>query len=116
MNTQEYFSIAFYNVENLFDTINDPIKFDEASPMMELKTNRSAVYKKKVHNMASVIAQIGFDGAHNSPALIGVSEVENREVLEDLVNDSSLISKDYGIIFKLGNNPLKERSLFIRLV
>lgn len=96
--TYKIHTVAFYNLENLFDTINDPIKFDEASPMMELKTNRSAVYKKKVHNMASVIAQIGFDGTHNSPAVIGVSEVENREVLEDLVNDSSLISKDYGII------------------
>ena len=30
-------TIAFYNVENLFDTINDPNKFDEASPIMELK-------------------------------------------------------------------------------
>ena len=52
-------TIAFYNLENLFDTINDPTKFDEASPIMELKTNRSEVYKKKIHNMASVIADIG---------------------------------------------------------
>ena len=87
--TYKIHTVAFYNLENLFDTINDPIKFDEASPMMELKTNRSAVYKKKVRNMASVIAQIGFDSAHNSPALIGVSEVENREVLEDVVNENT---------------------------
>ena len=33
-------TIAFYNLENLFDTENDPDKFDEASPMMELKTNK----------------------------------------------------------------------------
>ena len=91
-------TIAFYNLENLFDTINDPTKFDEASPMMELKTNRSAVYKKKVHNMASVIAKIGSEASHNSPAIIGVSEVENREVIEDVVNDPLLVSKDYGII------------------
>ena len=39
-------TIAFYNLENLFDTINDPNKFDEASPMMELKTNRTEIYKK----------------------------------------------------------------------
>ncbi len=96
--TYKIHTVAFYNLENLFDTINDPTKFDEASPMMELKTNRSAVYKKKVKNMARVIAQIGTDFAHNSPAIIGVSEIENREVLEDVVNDSSLISKDYGII------------------
>ncbi len=40
-------TIAFYNVENLFDTINDPNKYDEASPMMELKTARAEVYQKK---------------------------------------------------------------------
>ncbi|MCR8667015.1 endonuclease/exonuclease/phosphatase family protein [Aestuariibaculum sp. M13] len=91
-------TIAFYNLENLFDTINDPNKFDEASPMMELKTNRSEVYKKKVRNMAKVIADIGNEVTHNSPAIIGVSEVENREVLEDLVNDSLLVDKDYGIV------------------
>lgn len=96
--TYKIHTVAFYNLENLFDTINDPTKFDEASPMMELKTNRSAIYKKKVKNMARVIADIGSNVAHNSPAIIGVSEVENREVLEDVVNDSSLISKDYGII------------------
>ena len=91
-------TIAFYNLENLFDTINDPNKFDEYSPMMELKTGRRAVYEKKVRNMAKVIADIGKADTNNSPALIGVSEVENKTVLEDLVNDSSLINKNYGIV------------------
>ena len=91
-------TIAFYNLENLFDTINDTTKFDEASPMMELKADRDIVYKKKVKNMARVISDIGRDVTNNTPAIIGVSEIENREVLEDLVNDPSLISKDYGII------------------
>lgn len=91
-------TIAFYNLENLFDTINDPTKFDEASPMMELKTNRSEIYKKKIHNMAHVISDIGFEDTHNSPVAIGVSEVENREVLEDLINDPQLLDKNYGIV------------------
>jgi hypothetical protein len=91
-------TLAFYNLENLFDTINDTTKFDEASPIMELKTNREEVYKQKVHNMAKVISDIGFDEARNSPAILGVSEVENRDVLEDLVNDSLLLDKDYGIV------------------
>lgn len=91
-------TIAFYNLENLFDTINDPHKFDEASPIMEMKTNRGEAYKKKIHNMARVISDIGFDEAKNSPAIIGVSEVENRNVLVDLVNDSLLLNKDYGIV------------------
>lgn len=91
-------TVAFYNLENLFDTINDPLKFDEASPIMEMNTNRQEVYKKKVHNMARVISEIGADVTGNSPAIIGVSEIENREVLEDVVNDPQLLAKDYGII------------------
>ena len=91
-------TIAFYNLENLFDTINDTTKFDERSPIMEMKANRAEVYKKKVHNMARVIADIGSDVTHNTPAIIGVSEIENREVLEDVVNDPLLLRKDYGIV------------------
>ena len=91
-------TIAFYNVENLFDTVNDPNKFDERSPIMELKFNRQEVYNKKVKNMASVIAQIGEDVSKNTPAIIGICEVENRNVVEDLANDPALISKDYGIV------------------
>ncbi|MDX1470204.1 MAG: endonuclease/exonuclease/phosphatase family protein, partial [Flavobacteriaceae bacterium] len=91
-------TIAFYNLENLFDTINDPNKFDEASPMMELKSNRKEVYQKKVQNMARAIADIGSDFSNNSPVILGVSEIENREVLEDLVNNPQLRTKDYGIV------------------
>lgn len=91
-------TIAFYNLENLFDTINDPLKNDEASPIMEMKANRGEVYKKKVKNMARVIANIGTDMAKNAPAVIGVVEIENRQVLEDLVNDPLLLAKDYGIV------------------
>ena len=96
--TYKIHTIAFYNLENLFDTINHTTKFDEASPMMELKTNRDEVYKKKVKNMARVISEIGFEVTNNSPAILGVSEIENREVLEDVVNDSLLLAKDYGIV------------------
>ncbi|MFD2551292.1 endonuclease/exonuclease/phosphatase family protein [Bizionia sediminis] len=91
-------TVAFYNLENLFDTINDPNKNDEASPIMEMKVNTSTIYKKKVHNMARVLADIGTDTAKNSPVIIGVAEVENIKVLEDVVNDPQLFSKDYGVI------------------
>ncbi|WP_458628405.1 endonuclease/exonuclease/phosphatase family protein [Winogradskyella sp. PC D3.3] len=92
-------TVAFYNLENLFDTINDPTKNDEATPMMELtEALRGKAYKKKLHNMAKVIADIGSTDTKNSPAVIGVSEVENRQVLVDLVNQPELLKKDYGII------------------
>ena len=91
-------TIAFYNLENLFDTINDLSINDEASPMMELKFNRSQVYWDKIDKLASTIAQIGLEEAKTSPAIIGVSEVENRSVLEDLVKSKHLAQKKYGII------------------
>ena len=91
-------TIAFYNVENLFDTINDVTKNDEASPIMEMKGDRGKVYKDKIQKLATVIAQIGKDKANTSPAIIGLAEVENRAVLEDLIKAEPLKSKRYGII------------------
>jgi hypothetical protein len=91
-------TVAFYNLENLFDTINDTTKFDEKSPIMEIKADREAIYVKKVRNMARVIADIGAEVTGNTPAIIGVCEVENRDVLVDVVNDPLLLAKDYGII------------------
>jgi len=91
-------TIAFYNVENLFDTINDINKNDEASPIMEMKFNRSEIYKKKVKNMASVIADIGSDLVNKSPSIVGLSEVENRNVIEDLLNNKHLLNKNYDIV------------------
>jgi hypothetical protein len=91
-------TVAFYNLENLFDTINDPNKNDEASPIMEINANRQEVYTKKVHNMARVLSDIGSDVSPNAPVIIGVAEIENIEVLEDVANDPLLLPKDYGII------------------
>ncbi|RCW93747.1 endonuclease/exonuclease/phosphatase family protein [Winogradskyella arenosi] len=97
--TYKIHTVAFYNLENLFDTINDTTKYDEASPIMELnEALRGEAYKKKLHNMAKVVADIGLSDTHNSPAIIGISEVENRQVLVDLLNEPELIGKDYGII------------------
>ena len=91
-------TVAFYNLENLFDTINDITKNDEASPMMELKGNRSKVYWDKIDKLSTVISQIGKDKSNTSPAIIGVCEIENRAVLEDLITSEKLKSKRYGII------------------
>lgn len=91
-------TVAFYNLENLFDTINDPNKFDERSPIMELNSDRAKIYERKLKNMARAVADIGSDQTNNSPAIIGVCEIENRKVLEDLVNDPLLLGKDYGIV------------------
>jgi len=91
-------TIAFYNLENLFDIVDDTTKLDETSPIMEIKENRAAIYQLKLKNMAKVLSEIGVEEAKNSPVIIGVAEIENYGVLEDLVNTSFLKDKQYGII------------------
>lgn len=90
-------TIAFYNVENLFDTENDPITFDDDRTPDGKDHWTEEIYKDKVEKMAKVISEIGADVAQNSPALIGLAEIENRKTVEALANDKALLSKDYGI-------------------
>jgi len=91
-------TIAFYNLENLFDTINDINKEDEKSPIMEIKYNKSEIYNKKISNMARVISEIGLDVTKRPPSIIGICEVENRAVVEDLLLDEKLKNHNYKIV------------------
>ncbi|MCT4699993.1 MULTISPECIES: endonuclease/exonuclease/phosphatase family protein [Tenacibaculum] len=91
-------TIGFYNLENLFDTVDDVEKNDEASPMMEIKGDREKVYRDKLDKLSDVISQMGSEKTKTSPAIIGVAEVENKKVLEDLIDTDKLKSKDYGIV------------------
>ncbi|TXK72450.1 endonuclease/exonuclease/phosphatase family protein [Mesonia sp. HuA40] len=92
-------TIAFYNLENLFDAEDDPSKNDEYSPIMEMDEGlRQSVYEKKLKNMASVIKQIGSDVAQNAPAVVGVCEIENKKVLIDLLNEPDLLPYNYQIV------------------
>ena len=91
-------TVAFYNLENLFDTINDVNKNDEASPIMEIRFNRGKIYREKVSNMAEVVSQIGFDVTKRPPSIVGICEVENRIVVEDLISDEKLREYNYGIV------------------
>ena len=91
-------TIAFYNVENLFDYENDPITFDDDRTPEGADRWTQEIYEAKLTNMAKVISEIGEDITGNSPAIIGLSEIENRRVLEDLVSQKTLFDKNYGIV------------------
>ncbi len=91
-------TIAFYNVENLYDYEDDPLTFDDDRTPDGKDHWTKEIYEAKVSNMAKVIAEIGKDATGTSPAIIGVCEIENRRVLEDLANDPALLKKDYGIV------------------
>ena len=91
-------TVAFYNFENLFDTINGTNNDEEWLPN-GAQNWTSAKYKQKLHNLAKVLSEIGTtDNPNNSPTLIAGCEIENRGVLEDLVKEPLLINKDYGIV------------------
>lgn len=93
---QKPYKVVFYNIENFFDTINDPeVLDDEFTPDGPKKWN-AAKYNKKLSNMERVffdIAAIDKD----YPIVIGVSEVENRNVLEDIIATPKLAPANYRI-------------------
>lgn len=89
-------TVAFYNVENLFDTINQANYDEEYLPKSGWTSKK---YKQKLNNLARVIIGIGTnDQQKESPTILGVCEVENKGVLEDLVKNPLIASKDYGIV------------------
>jgi len=91
-------TVAFYNFENLFDTIKGTNIDDEWLPK-GLQRWSSEKYKQKLENLSKVLMQIGTnDQQKEAPTLIGCSEIENRGVLEDLVKQPNIIKNDYGIV------------------
>ncbi|MBO6533858.1 endonuclease/exonuclease/phosphatase family protein [Allomuricauda sp.] len=91
-------TVAFYNCENLFDTVNDSLTFDDDRTPEGRYHWTQERYQQKLDNLSHVISQIGADTSKSSPDIVGLCEVENLDVLEDLVQHPNLRDKDYGII------------------
>ncbi|MGB5369865.1 MAG: endonuclease/exonuclease/phosphatase family protein [Flavobacteriaceae bacterium] len=91
-------TIAFYNVENLFDTANDTLTFDDDRTPEGKDRWTKERYNQKVGRIAKVLANIGRDVTGTSPDLIGLCEVENKQVVEDLISHAQLKQGNYGII------------------
>lgn len=92
------YSAAFYNVENLFDTKKDEGVRDEEFTPSGSKAWTTDKYNKKINNIASVMSQLGREYCPDGPAMIGVAEVENRGVLEDLLKTKAMSSMGYDIV------------------
>lgn len=98
-NKVAVYSVAFYNLENLFDTINDPDKNDEEFLPDGNYRWGALKYNNKLNNLAYTISKLAADKfCPNGPALIGVSEIENRQVLEDLIKTGDLAQRNYDIV------------------
>lgn len=99
-------SIAFYNVENLFDTHDDPNKDDqEFLPEADRQWNDER-YNEKLKHINEVFALF------ESPLLIGVCEIENEQVVRDVVNFGAL-KVNYGVVHY---ESLDERGIDVALI
>ncbi len=89
------FGVAFYNLENLFDTINNNGKYDfEFSPEGKNRWD-GAKYRSKLANLSYAISQMTTKTTPLGPAIIGCSEIENITVLQDLVAQPAI--KDWNL-------------------
>lgn len=90
-------TIVFYNVENLFDTQDDPGKDDdEFTPGGEKKWDEER-YRKKLEDLAGVLGEIN---ANDLPEIIGLGEVENRKVVTDLAGSGKLKDGNYRVVHR----------------
>ena len=79
------FRCMFYNVENLFDTVDDPqIDDSEFLPQSERHWNTPR-YLEKINHIAKVVIAVG---GWEPPAVVGLAEVENKRVLDDLTKEA----------------------------
>ncbi len=93
--SRDRYVVAFYNVENLFDTINDPCNADEDMLPLSDRAWNTAKYRAKLSGLARVIADMS--RADGFPAVIGIAEAENRGVLEDLAAEPSVAAAGYSV-------------------
>lgn len=93
--------IGFYNLENLFDTLVDPdtnkILQDDFTPK-GAHAFTGERYIKKLENLSMVISKLGTEATPDGPAVLGVCEIENRQVLEDLVAMPAIKDRNYKIV------------------
>ena len=91
-------AVGFYNLENLFDTLDtENVSDTDFTPNGEMRYN-SKVYADKMNNLSTVLSQLGKESP-DGLAVIGVAEIENRGVLEDLVKQPKLAARNYQILW-----------------
>jgi predicted extracellular nuclease len=96
------FVVMSYNVENLFDTVNAPQFDDEDFTPGGKKAWTYERYGKKLDDLTRVILSLP---GKELPAIIGLAEIENRKVLEDLVANRGIRRAEYEIIHEEGRDP-----------
>lgn len=96
---------GFYNLENLFDTINDPNTFDDDFTPSGVYRYTSTIYQDKLERLSDVLSQIGTDVTPDGLAFWGTAEIENIDVLLDLAAMPKLANRNYKPIHYNGGDP-----------
>jgi len=95
---KEIFTIGFYNVENLFDVVNNPKTADDDYLPNSRKHWNIKRYSQKIKKLSSVISQLGINYSNHMPAIVGLVEVENSKVVQDLINHKNLENGNYSYV------------------
>lgn len=101
LDAQQQFKIGcigFYNFENLFDTIDAPDIRDEEFTPEGPKNYDTGLYQNKLDHLARVVSELGVEKTPDGVSILGVSEVENRRVLEDFVRHPKIADRNYQIV------------------
>lgn len=102
LSAQTELSVAFWNVENLFDLQDDPqVELDEEFTPGSEKAWTEERLRIKLQNLARVISDMN-DG--RGPDLLGLAEIENRWVVEQLVKELAKLKRDWQIIHRESNS------------
>lgn len=92
------YTVAFYNLENLFDTKNNPQTLDDDfTPYGKNKWNKER-YENKLYKLSKTVSEIGSDTTKKVPSIVGFAEVENKSVVEDLITSKYLKEHDYDFV------------------
>ena len=90
--------VGFYNLENLYDTINQDYVDDQEFTPEGTRRYTGQIYWDKLSKLDRVLSDLGTDHSIDGPAILGVAEIENRSVLRDLCRQEGLKSRNYQIV------------------
>lgn len=93
---QNYWIIGSYNIENLFDIQDSPVTNDDEFLPYHAKRWDKEKYERKILNLSEIISEMHPEG--KGPDILGLIEVENKSVLEDLISTEKLKPLGYGIV------------------
>lgn len=91
-------TVAFYNVENLFDTVDNPKTADDDYTSKGKRRWTQKRYNRKIKKLSSVISQLGSNMSFHAPAIVGLVEVENSKVVQDIIHHKNLKKFTYSYV------------------